>query len=506
MRSEPDIRAQNNLSATARAASIARHDEAVARALRLHGARPDNWVPERSGIDHDVVVVGGGQSGAAIAFALRRAGIAGTSVIDAADEGREGVWLTTARMNSLRSPKLLPGPELGIPELGFQAWYEARHGEAAFASLAFIPRLDWAAYLKWYRAATGVSIRFQTRLEGVDPVEGGLRLRLSVAGRPVEETCRKLVLATGFAGSGSTNMPAFIRSTLPAPLYAHAEAQIDFEPLKGRRIAIFGAASAAFDAAAVALESGAADVHLFCRHDDIERYSLMRKLYYPGSVEHFRELPDRDRWRIMSVLCRRAQGPVPDTVRRVRKFENFYLHLGARDPALSLDSGAVRLKLAGRDSGLRFDFVIAGTGYSVDLTARPELAGLVERIALWRDRYRPEPGEENAELSRYPYLSPGFAFAEKEPGTAPFLRNIHFFSAGATLSNGRNPGEVSGMRHGIPQLVSAIGRDLFVDDSGAHVARILAPPQPILDDAEYKDRIWQERVQPQLAGADAVDG
>jgi len=77
MRSEPDIRAQNNLSATERATSIGRHDEAVARALRLHAARPDNWVPERSGIDHDVVVVGGGQSGAAIAFALRRAGIAG---------------------------------------------------------------------------------------------------------------------------------------------------------------------------------------------------------------------------------------------------------------------------------------------------------------------------------------------------------------------------------------------------------------------------------------------
>lgn len=506
MRSELDIRAENDMPATEQARAIARHDQAVSRALRLHAARPDNWVPERSGIDHDVVVVGGGQSGAAIAFALRCAGIARTSVIDAADEGKEGVWLTTARMNSLRSPKLLPGPELGIPELGFQAWYEARHGEAAFAGLAFIPRLDWAAYLRWYRAATGVSVRFQTRLEGIDPVDGSLRLRLAIGGRRVEETCRKLVLATGFAGSGAANMPAFISSSLPDHLYAHAEEPIDFGPLRGRRIAIFGAASAAFDAAAVALESGAASVHLFCRHDDIERYSLMRMLYYPGSVEHFRELPDRDRWRIMSVLCRRAQGPVPDTVRRVRKFEAFHLHLGARDPALSVDGNAIRLKLAGRDSGLRFDYVIAGTGYSVDLAARPELASLVERIALWRDRYRPEPGEGNAELSRCPYLSPGFAFTEKEPGTAAFLRNIHFFSAGAMLGNGRNPGEVSGMRHGIPQLVSAIGRDLFLDDAGAHVARILATPQPILDDAEYKDRIWKERTQPEFAGADVVDG
>lgn len=506
MRSEVDIHEDDDLPATERAASISRHDKAVARALRLHGAEPDDWIPKRSGIDHDVVVAGAGQSGAAIAFALRRAGISNTSVIDAANQGEEGVWLTTARMNTLRSPKTLPGPELDIPELSFQAWYEARHGEAAFASLSFIPRLEWAAYLKWYRRATGVEVRFRTRLEGINPVEGGLRLRLSVGGHHVDEVCRKLVLATGFAGSGSANMPAFIKSALPAHLYAHAEETIDFQPLAGRRIAIFGAASAAFDAAAVALETGAASVHLFCRHDDIERYSLMRMLYYPGSVEHFRHLPDCERWRIMSVLCRRAQGPVPDTVRRVQRFKSFHLHLGARDPALSLDGGAICLELGGRGSGLQFDFVIAGTGYSVDLAARPELSNLVDRIALWRDRYRPAPGEENAELSRYPYLSPGFAFTAKEQGAAGFLRNIHFFSAGAMLSNGRNPGEVSGMRHGIPQLVSAIGRDLFLEDADAHVARILAPPQPILDDAEYKDRIWMEYPQPEFVDADAVGG
>lgn len=480
-----------DLSDRERAASIAMHQEAVARAMRLHGVAPDNWVPERAGTDHDVAVVGGGQSGVAIAFALRRAGIVRTTVIDAAPEGHEGVWLTTARMNNLRSPKALPGPELGIPELGFQAWYEAHHGEAAYAAMTFIPRLEWAAYLNWYRAATGVSVRYDTRLDGIEPVEQGFRLNLSAPGGRVEEVCRKVVLATGFAGSGSPNVPAFIKQSLPADLYAHTEEPIDFERLRGRRIAVFGAASAAFDTAAAALENGAAAVHMFCRHDDIERYSLMRMLYFPGSVEHYRELPDADRWRIMSMLCRRAQGPVPDTVRRVERFESFHLHLGAREAKLRVENGAIRLALGGRDTGLAFDFVIAGTGYSVDLSARPELANIVERIALWRDRYRPEPGQENAELSRYPYLTPGFAFTEKEPGAAPYLRNIHFFSAGAMLSNGRNPGEVSGMRHGIPQLVSAIGRDLFRDDAEAHVARVLAPVAPILTGAEYRNCLWE---------------
>ncbi|MDR3529243.1 MAG: hypothetical protein P4L90_01610 [Rhodopila sp.] len=58
---------------------------AAATALRLLGPDPQNWVPDRPGIDHNVVVVGGGQTGTALAFALRRAGIGKVSVI-----GRRG--------------------------------------------------------------------------------------------------------------------------------------------------------------------------------------------------------------------------------------------------------------------------------------------------------------------------------------------------------------------------------------------------------------------------------
>src|SRR3954465_9221901 len=106
-------------------------DATARNALRLIGPDPANWVPDRPGVDHNVVLVGGGQTGSGLAFALRRAGVGRVSVIDAAeDEARAGVWLTAARMNLLRTPKSLPGPELGIPAFSFQAWHEARHGEA----------------------------------------------------------------------------------------------------------------------------------------------------------------------------------------------------------------------------------------------------------------------------------------------------------------------------------------------------------------------------------------
>src|SRR6266567_1907408 len=84
-------------------------DAAAHNALRLIGPNPQDWVPERPGpdgrlIDHNVLVVGGGQSGCAFAFALRRAGIGRVAVIDGADsEAAAGVWLNAARMNVLRT-------------------------------------------------------------------------------------------------------------------------------------------------------------------------------------------------------------------------------------------------------------------------------------------------------------------------------------------------------------------------------------------------------------------
>lgn len=126
--------------------------------------RSQNWVLDREGIDHNVFIVGGEQTEATFAFALRRAGIGRVAVVDAApDEGKAGIWLTRARMNRLRTPKGLPGPELDLPGLSFQSRYEARHGAETYAGFDRIARTDWANYLKWYRDFLGIGIRYGTR-------------------------------------------------------------------------------------------------------------------------------------------------------------------------------------------------------------------------------------------------------------------------------------------------------------------------------------------------------
>src|ERR1700741_2491726 len=119
-------------------------------AMRLLGPDPANWVPDRAGIDHNVAIIGGGQTGWPPPFARRRAGVGKVTVLDAAaDERHAGIWLNAARMNLLPTPKTLPGPELGVPALSFQAWYEARHGQDAYAVIDRIKRTDWAEYLSW---------------------------------------------------------------------------------------------------------------------------------------------------------------------------------------------------------------------------------------------------------------------------------------------------------------------------------------------------------------------
>jgi cation diffusion facilitator CzcD-associated flavoprotein CzcO len=158
---------------------------------------------------------------------------------------------------------------LGLPGLSFQTWYEARHGAAAYEALDRIPRRDWAVYLDWYRKLVGISVRYGTRLVRIEPAAGYLRLHLEKGGATRVETTRKLILATGFAGSGGPYVPDVLARNLPKSAYAHTSEPFNFKLLRGKSIAVLGSAASAFDAAAVALEAAAREVHLFARRDSL---------------------------------------------------------------------------------------------------------------------------------------------------------------------------------------------------------------------------------------------
>lgn len=465
-------------------------DAAARDALRLTGPDPQDWVPDRPGLDHNVVVVGGGQSGCAFAFALRRAGIGKVAVIDMAeDEARAGVWLNAARMNVLRTPKTLAGPELGIPALSFQAWYEVRHGRDAYAAFERIPRQAWAEYLAWYRRFLGIEVRYRTRLTRIEPAPGHFRLHLECAGSAAVETARKIILANGVAGNGGPYVPPVLRESLPSPLYAHTADPIDFAALRGKRVAVIGGAASAFDAAGVALEAGAGAVHLFARRASLAAIPISRVRGYPGVYDNFAELPDDVRWH-QAIRFRRAGSTAPaDAIERVLRFRNFHLHLAAPWDEAHAEGSAIVARLAGQE--FRFDFAIAGTGYFVDPQARPELRDVAPEILLWRDRYTPPPDEEDPYLAAHPYLGAGHEYLEKEPGRAPYLRDIHIHNPAGFVSFGWPEGDVPSMRRGVPAIVSRISRDLLLADLDLHRRRLTADVPPDFGEALYAAALWR---------------
>ena len=451
-------------------------DAAARETLRLIGRAPPNWVPDREGIDHNVVLVGGGQSGCAYAWALRRAGVGKVSVIDAApDERHAGIWLNAARMNLLRTPKALTGPEIGLPSLSFQAWYEARHGQDAYAAIDRIPRTDWAAYLSWYKQFLGIEVRYGTRLDLIEPVGDHFRLHLTIGGTATIETTRKVVLANGVGGNGGPYFPPGM-ADLPASHRAHTADAIDFAALRGKNVAVVGAAASAFDVAGVALEQGAGEVHLFARRDTIAAVPISRSRGFPGAYDNYRSLPDAIRWQQAVRFQRSGSTPTVDAITRAVAFSNFHLHLSSPWMSARLQDGRIVAMAGGRE--VHCNFAIAGTGYFQNPNARSELAGFASEILLWHDRYTPPAGEENDYLGTHPYLGEGHEYLEKTPGAAPFLRDIHVHNPAAFVSFGVPIGDVPSMKRDIPGVTARIGRDLFLADLDKHAVRMMGDVAP----------------------------
>ncbi len=457
-------------------------EEQTRNAQRWIGREPADWVRARAGVDHNVVIVGGGQSGLSIAYQLKRKGVGRVEVIDRAAPGQAGIWRTIAHMHQLRTPKTMAGPELGNPALSFRAWYETLHGAAAFDALDRIPRLAWADYLDWFQSTTGTAVRHGTRLVEIEPQEDLLRLTLESGGVRRVETTRKLVLANGYAGAGGPNVPDFIRA-LPASAWTHTTGAIPFESMAGKVVGVIGAGSNAFDVAAVALESGASEVHLFNRRSYIEyqggpppaQPAAPLDRGYGNMLELSYELPDVVRWRNFLLGERRVASVPFDSLERAMAFKGFHIHLNSSPSELAL-AGNGRVTGRAGNRRFRFDHLIAATGYRIDLSAQPELARIEQHIARWGDRYRPNAGEENAAGAAHPYLGPAFEFLPREGSGAEFLRNVHCFNLAGALSFGIPVGDVPSVVDQ-PRLVSTIARDLYVEgvDVAAHERFINAP-------------------------------
>ncbi|MEM8550908.1 MAG: NAD(P)/FAD-dependent oxidoreductase [Pseudomonadota bacterium] len=445
----------------------------VAADLEAVEIPPRDWLPERGDGRNvsDVVVVGAGLSGLTIAFGLMRKGIRRLRIIDAAPEGLEGPWVTTARMRTLRSPKTLSGPDWGVPSLTYRAWHEAAYGEDHFRALTRIPKHDYMAYLIWFKNVLGLPVENRTTLSAI--AHDGELLRLTLRTDRGEEIAltRKLVLATGISGAGAPIVPRAIREGLEPGDYAHSDSDFDCRTLAGKSVAVIGAAASAFDFAVAALNADAKSVTLLARSAEMPVTEILDWSNFPGFLDHFAELPDEWRLRFTDRMLAFRAPPTQEMYDRATGDPKFSMICGEDLAGAQKTGGGVTLTLnSGRT--ISADALLLGTGYGVDLLARPELAPHAPLVALWRDKYVPPEGLEHSAVLDYPYLGPAFELLEREPGTAPLLRHVHLFNNGAVPSLGPICNGVTGLKYGAPRLVAGITRALFMADVSTHYAAL----------------------------------
>lgn len=432
----------------------------------------------------DVLIIGAGQGGLAVGFGLLRDRVENILLVDQAAYGQEGPWVTYARMPSLRSTKDQTGPDLNVPSLTYQAWHEAQWGAADWQALRQIPSGKWNDYLLWFRRVVGLRVRNNVAVNAIGPSRTDDDLPCLSATLSTGETlhARKIVLATGQDGTGCWWMPDFI-AALPVSFRAHAADAIDFTRLAGRTVAVLGAGASAFDNAAVALEHGAASVHLFCRRAEPMTVQPYRWLTFAGFMKHLGDMPDEWRWRFMQHILGLREGFPPDTWARVAAFANFTFHVGRPWTGARIAGGRVLLDTP--KGAFAADFVICGTGVDHDARLRPELAACADNIATWGDRYTPPDNQRNDRLARFPYLAPDFAFTEKVPGRTAWIADLHLFGVGTTMSFGPAGSSINAMTTATPKLVAGVTRGLFRADLAEHWRDLQAynQPQVVLDPA-----------------------
>ncbi|WP_137176918.1 FAD-dependent oxidoreductase [Roseomonas sp. AR75] len=451
------------------------------------------WVPEMAfaGAELlDVAIIGAGLNGLCAAAALRLAGVTRIAVLDRAPAGQEGPWVTTARMNTLRTAKEAAGPALGVPSLTFRAWFEAQYGREAWQAMIRIPRAMWMDHMVWYRRVLQLPVRNGVEVLAIRP-DASAPIALDIRDAAGTRTlhARRVVLATGIDGlGGPAVLPAVTK--LRRKFWAHSSDPIDMAALVGKRVGVVGAGASAMDNAASALEAGAASVDLIIRRAEMPRVDKFTGIGSRGMALGYPGLPREAKW-AMFHAGNQAQLPAPrSSVLRVSRHPNARFLFGC--PILAAEEQGGALRVVTPRGVLRLDFLILATGFEIAPEKRPELAAIAPHIRRWSDVYAPPHGLEDAGLAAHPDLGPGFELQERVPGVCPGLDRIFCFAFPAVLSHGKVTSGIPSVTDAARRLTEAIARSLFVEDRSKVLAAFDAYDTPELLGDEWQP--WEGPV------------
>jgi len=438
--------------------------------LRLPEA---NWPPARMHKGqpiYDVIIVGAGMSGACAAAALKLRGIHNIALFDVAEPHQEGPWATFARMETLRSPKELTGPALGIPMLTFQAWYTAQHGTAAWQELDRIPRLVWHDYLQWYKEILQLPAINQQQLLDIDSVSSD-ELTTPIAQLHFQDQrtqekythyARHVILALGMGGFGGPNIPAWAQQ-LPKESWYHSSEIIDPHSFRGQRLVVVGGGDSALDAAATALEHGAQHVDLCIRGSGYTHINYSKALGHAGHRAGYASLTAAQKSALLGFLAQHATPPSRGTVARVIAIEEqrpgtLNIHFNYEIEHAEYLEGQLTLNAADQE-GIVADALVLATGYRTDPRLRPELQSIIPHLQFYEaDAIAVHVPHEGGVI---PELNQDFSFQARPDSHYPLATQIHCFMHAAILSVGRICGDIPGISQGATQMAQGIAAKIY---------------------------------------------
>jgi cation diffusion facilitator CzcD-associated flavoprotein CzcO len=428
----------------------------------------------------DVLIIGAGMAGLTLAAALSHVGIHAV-LLDKAPCGFEGPWLTTARMETLRSPKELAGPALGIGSLTFKAWHVAQFGEADWQAMDKIPRAQWAQYLQWYRQVLKLDVHNDQEVIHITPVAAHM-VRVTIQDRSGnkglhERHARRVILATGRDGLGGPSVPEWARD-LPRERWVHSADHWMSDRFKGLRVAVIGAGASAMDSAATALEHGASQVDLLIRRVEMPRINKSKGSGSPGMAHGFWRLPDEWKWRIRHYINAQQVPPPRNSTLRVSKHPQAHFHLGTSVQRAQVQNQHIVLSTSKGD--LVCDAIIFSTGFRNDWASRPEFSSFADHVRIWKDRFDHPSALEDEELSESPDLGDHFQFQPKPGLEMAGLDHIHCFNYAATLSQGAVAGDIPQISDGAQRLAKGLAAMFLHEDIDHHFAKLQAYSDPEL--------------------------
>ena len=466
------------------------------RDLALLEIPKQNWVnpifTENKKKVIDVVIVGAGMCGLAAAFALQKVGITNFKILDSNTAGQEGPWITYARMETLRSPKHLSGPALGVPSLTFQAWFEAQWGRIRWNELEKIPRPMWMDYLIWYRTVLALPVENESHVNKIKPKPYGFDLTVGSVSNIKIIPARHIVLATGREGMARPRVPKALIQFVGPQCY-HSSETINFKEFREKEVVIIGFSASALDNAAEALEHGAKKVRIVARSAEIPRINKMKHTNYPGFTYGFPKLSADTRLKLLSYVFRYRVAPPRDSVLRVFRNPNVELILNAELVSVRKKRNNFLLELTNQT--IHANQIIYCTGFTINIQTPKELKLFSHQIKTFRDTSTLEGDHYIQELLDLPDLGPCFEFKEKKLGTASFLSTLHNFTFAATATHGNVSGDIPCISEGAIRLAEGIASQIFITDFETHLHELHNYEDPELNGDEITGKQkWKPNI------------